>query len=277
MGSECLKTEQRAALPCTCVPAPGTKAGNMARDFSCACWKHGTNPCLMIPWEALLQGGVQHLAMWGWRGKVWPGFPLSLLWYGGRFFSKEVRLLLASVTVGIRFMDSFILPDSSVHGRCLNNLWADGRVWWYFYMSHLQKFWRCLLLGSACQHFTQIPTEWAVPVFKLEDGQVLELLNDLSKNHRGVQKGIWTLKDWNSNSDFFQKLKSIYIHLHWGNVEGSQALIGSFTGFPQSLKWELLLISSNLTMDECKWSGHEIQTHFRDCLWLLHSAQESDW
>ena len=52
------------------------------------------------------------------------------------------------------------------------------------------------------------PTKWAVPVFKRWEGQVLELLNVLSKNHRRVQKGICTLKYWNSNADFFQKLKS---------------------------------------------------------------------
>lgn len=106
-------------------------------------------------WEALLEGRVWHLAICGWRGKVWPGSPSSLMWCDSRFFSKEVKLLVASVTIGIRFMDYFILPDISVHGRCLNNLWADDRVWWYFYMSHLQKFWRCFLLSSDCQHFTQ--------------------------------------------------------------------------------------------------------------------------
>lgn len=157
--------------------------------------------------EILLEGGAQHRAMWGWRGKIWAGSPSSLMWCGGRFFSKEVRLLVASVTIWIRFMDYFILPDISVHGRCLNNLRADGRAWWYFDMSHLQKFWRCLLLSSDCQHFTWYSREWVVPVLKLQERQVL----DLSKNHRGprAQRGVCALKDWNSNSDSFQKLKSI--------------------------------------------------------------------
>lgn len=50
-----------------------------------------------------------------------------VIWW--QILQQRVRLLVASVTVGIRFMDSFILPDISVHGRCLNNLWADGRIW----------------------------------------------------------------------------------------------------------------------------------------------------
>lgn len=64
-----------------------------------------------------------------------------------------------------------------------------------------------LVLTASTSH--SIPTEWAVPGFKRWEGQVLELSNVLSKNHRRVQKGMCTLKDWNSNSDFFQKLKSI--------------------------------------------------------------------
>lgn len=62
-----------------------------------------------------------------------------------------------------------------------------------------------LVLTVSTSH--GIPREWVVPVLKLQERQVL----DLSKNHRGprAQRGVCALKDWNSNSDFFQKLKSI--------------------------------------------------------------------
>lgn len=52
-----------------------------------------------------------------------------VIWW--QILQQRVRLLVASVTVGIRIMDSFILPDISVHGRCLSNLWADYRIFLY--------------------------------------------------------------------------------------------------------------------------------------------------
>lgn len=134
-----------------------------------AWWSHlssGRQGRPPFPWQgpcctgqALLAGGAQHLAMCGWRGEVCLGSPSSLLWGDGRFFSAEVlgywfcQLLLGS---GLWTSVNFILPDISVHGRSLNNLWADVRVWLHSYISRLQKLYkRCLFLSFDCQHLTQ--------------------------------------------------------------------------------------------------------------------------
>lgn len=158
-------------------------------------------------WEALLEGRVWHLAMCGWRGKVWPGSPSSLMWCDSSAKKSSYwlhLLLLGSGLWTILFCQIFL---------CMADAWIiSGQMAGFgdiFIWAISKSFGdvSSLVLTASTSH--SIPTEWAVPGFKWWEGQVLELSNVLSKNHRRVQKGMCTLKDWNSNSDFFQKLKSI--------------------------------------------------------------------
>lgn len=171
-GEWVLEDRAEAASPCPCVPAPGTKAGNMVRDFFYACWKHGTNSCLKIPsfqWRAraatFSMAGVilQHgKPFWKVGISFWPcevgrerddqALPHLSCDVVADSSAKKSRCWLHQLLLGsglwiILFYQIFLCihRNTSVNiylhsGRCLNNLWADGRVWWYFYMRHLQKF-----------------------------------------------------------------------------------------------------------------------------------------
>ena len=144
-----------------------------------------------------------------------------------------------------------------------------------------QKFYKgCLFLSSECQRFTEHSHSVSSACLLVMGRTRLGTVKWLIQGCRGDPESRKEYVHWKTeiqiqvSSKTWKAFRFTFTKEAWRDPKCTWEVL---TGFPQvSLKWELLLFSSRLAMDEHKWSEHEhnLQTHFSDRLWQLHNIQK---
>lgn len=142
-----------------------------------------------------------------------------------------------------------------------------------------KSFIKDVFLSSDCQHFTQHSHRVGSACLLATGRTRLETLKCVIQGCTGDPESKKEYVHWKTeiqiqvSSKTWKAFRFTFTKEAWRD---SQCTWEVLTGFPWvSLKWDLLLFSSHLAMDEHKWSGHEhsLQTHFSDCLWQLRYTQ----